>query len=102
MDGRARPVLRAQNVHTASAGREGRMKSRERETGNGKPANAKRRARRSTFADFRFFISGFRFSIGFFLKERRGWDSNPRYLSAHPLSRRARYNHFGTSPTYIW
>ena len=30
---------------------------------------------------------------------RRGWDSNPRALSDNTLSRRARYDHFGTSPT---
>ena len=29
---------------------------------------------------------------------RRGWDSNPRALSDNTLSRRARYDHFGTSP----
>src|SRR5690606_32764509 len=27
-----------------------------------------------------------------------GWDSNPRALSDNTLSRRARYDHFGTSP----
>ena len=31
---------------------------------------------------------------------RRGWDSNPRALSDNTLSRRARYDHFGTSP--LW
>ena len=29
---------------------------------------------------------------------RRGWDSNPRALADKTLSRRARYDHFGTSP----
>ena len=29
---------------------------------------------------------------------RRGWDSNPRALSSKTLSRRPRYDHFGTSP----
>src|SRR5262245_3103840 len=29
---------------------------------------------------------------------RRGWDSNPRALSDKTLSRRPRYDHFGTSP----
>jgi hypothetical protein len=30
---------------------------------------------------------------------RRGWDSNPRALSDKTLSRRPRYDHFGTSPS---
>jgi hypothetical protein len=29
---------------------------------------------------------------------RRGWDSNPRALADKTLSRRPRYDHFGTSP----
>ena len=29
---------------------------------------------------------------------RRGWDSNPRTLAGKTLSRRPRYDHFGTSP----
>ena len=32
------------------------------------------------------------------LEWRRGWDSNPRALSDKTLSRRPRYDHFGTSP----
>ena len=32
---------------------------------------------------------------------RRGWDSNPRALSDKTLSRRPRYDHFGTSPYSI-
>jgi hypothetical protein len=31
---------------------------------------------------------------------RRGWDSNPRALSDKTLSRRPRYDHFGTSPIF--
>ena len=35
------------------------------------------------------------------IKQRRGWDSNPRApLGRNPLSRRARYVHFGTPPGF--
>ena len=32
---------------------------------------------------------------------RRGWDSDPRALSDKTLSRRPRYDHFGTSPLVV-
>src|SRR6476469_7854684 len=32
---------------------------------------------------------------------RRGWDSNPRVRSDKTLSRRPRYDHFGTSPVGV-
>jgi hypothetical protein len=34
------------------------------------------------------------------LEWRRGWDSNPRALADKTLSRRPRYDHFGTSPLF--